>query len=200
MRSSRLEAFSDGVLAIIITIMVLELKMPEGDSVSSLWHTTGVGLLSYVISFLYVGIYWNNHHHLFQVADEVDGSVLWANLALLFFLSLLPFTTTWMDEQDLAAVPVMVYGVDLFLAGAAYFVLEWRMGKIPRQAGVMQEVFGDPTKERLSMAGYVLGIIAPAVTAPWVGMVFFVAVALMWVVPDRRVERFLKARDAATHG
>ena len=117
MPTGRLEAFSDGVLAIIITVMVLELNQPEGDHLSDLWHDTGVGLLTYVLSFVYIGIYWNNHHHMFQIAEYVDGSVLWANLHLLFWLSLYPFTTAWLDESHVALTPVVVYGVNLLAAG-----------------------------------------------------------------------------------
>src|SRR5919204_6022584 len=118
-----MEAFSDGVLAIIITIMVLELKVPEGHDLSDLVHTTGVGLLTYLLSFVYVGIYWNNHHHMFHLVQRVSGAVLWANLALLFCLSLFPFTTAWMDDSKFARTPVVVWGVNLLVAGVAYNVL-----------------------------------------------------------------------------
>src|SRR5215468_1636083 len=123
MPTSRLEAFSDGVLAIVITVMVLELNVPEGSRLSDLWHTTGVGLLTYVLSFVYIGIYWNNHHHMFQIAQQVDGSVLWANLHLLFWLSLYPFTTSWLDETWPSVTPTVVYGVNLMAAGTAYYIL-----------------------------------------------------------------------------
>src|SRR3954449_1585769 len=119
MPTNRLEAFTDGVLAIIITIMVLELRTPDGFDLGSLWSTTGLGLLTYLLSFVYVGIYWSNHHHLFQVVRHVDGTVLWANLHLLFWLSLYPFTTRWMDESDLARTPTVVYGLNLFLSALA---------------------------------------------------------------------------------
>src|SRR5262245_17289792 len=124
MTTNRLEAFSDGVLAIIITIMVLELRAPEGASLHALWETTGTGLLTYVLSFVYVGIYWNNHHHLFQLVDRVTGGILWANLHMLFWLSLYPFTTSWMDETDFARVPVIVYGVNLLCAGVSWLLLQ----------------------------------------------------------------------------
>src|SRR6201992_3608112 len=124
MGTSRLEAFSDGVLAIIITIMVLELREPVRTDLASLWHTTGPGLLSYLLSFVYVGIYWTNHHHMFQLTDRVTGGILWANLALLFFLSLFPFTTDWTDTSHYARTPVVVYGLNLLAAGVAYYILQ----------------------------------------------------------------------------
>ncbi|MFC5177537.1 TMEM175 family protein [Nocardioides taihuensis] len=195
MGSNRLEAFSDGVLAIIITIMVLELEVPEGHEWSDLWDATGLGLLTYLLSFVYIGIYWNNHHHLFQICDEVDGGVLWANLLLLFSLSLYPFTTAWMDESELAQVPVVAYGINLLAAGASFYVLEHMMARLPGQRDKLREAFGRTTKEQLSLLLYTLGILLALFTEPWVGLVPYVLVALMWVVPDRRVERYL-ARQA----
>ena len=197
MGSNRLEAFSDGVLAIIITIMVLELRTPEGHEWSDLWHSTGLGLLTYLLSFVYIGIYWNNHHHLFQLCEKVDGGVLWANLLLLFVLSLYPFTTAWMDESRLAEVPVVLYGVNLLAAGLAFFVLERRIARIPGQGETLREVFGSTAKERASLALYALGIVLALLVAPWAALVPYVAVALTWLVPDRRVERYLARRDAA---
>ena len=191
MTSNRLEAFSDGVLAIIITIMVLELKPPEGEALADLWHSTGLGLLTYLVSFVYVGIYWNNHHHLFQVCEKVDGAVLWANLTLLFVLSLLPFTTSWMDDSGLAAVPVVVYGVNLFGAAIAYFLIEHAMARIPGQRERMEQVFGQTWKERASLALYAGGILLAAFVQPWLGLMAFTVVAVLWVIPDRRVERYL---------
>jgi uncharacterized membrane protein len=191
MRSNRLEAFSDGVLAIIITIMVLELKPPEDHTLSGLWHGSGLSLLTYLVSFIYVGIYWNNHHHLFQVCERVNGAVLWANLSLLFMLSLLPFTTSWMDESHLAETPVIVYGVDLLGAGTAFYLLEHAAARIPGQGERMREVFGQTVKERGSMTAYLLGIVLAALVVPWLGLVVFTVVALVWLVPDRRVERYL---------
>lgn len=212
MSTSRVEAFSDGVLAIIITIMVLELKPPEGDTLADLWHTTGLGLLGYVVSFVYVGIYWNNHHHLFQVADEVDGRTLWANLHLLFWLSLLPFTTGWVDESALAPQPLLVYGVVLLGAACAYYVLQrmlltrstansaarraWEAGR----SGPL----GTSAKEKLSIALYVLGILGAlggsflgAAVASGAAIVCYVLVAVLWFVPDRRIEG---ARDSGPLG
>src|SRR5512144_2938694 len=150
MRSNRLEAFSDGVLAIIITIMVLELTVPEDHSLAALWHTSGLGLLTYLLSFVYVGIYWNNHHHLFQVCERVDGMVLWANLTLLFMLSLLPFTTSWMDESRLAEIPVAVFGVNLLGAGTAWYLLVHAAARVPGPGERLRGVFGQTGKERLS--------------------------------------------------
>jgi len=195
MRSNRLEAFSDGVLAIIITIMVLELKPPEDHTLASLWHTSGLGLLTYLLSFVYVGIYWNNHHHLFQVSDRVDGAVLWANLTLLFTLSLMPFTTSWMDESRLAQIPVVVYGVNLLAAGTAYYLLERAIGRIPGQRERLQEVFGQTAKEWMSMVLCLAGILLALLVVPWLGLAVYALVALLWVVPDRRVERYLAATD-----
>lgn len=190
MSTSRLEAFSDGVLAIIITVMVLELHVPDGDHLSDLVHDSGLGLLTYLLSFLYIGIYWNNHHHLFQVAGGIDGRVLWANLGLLFALSLYPFTTAWLDESRLARTPVVVYGVNLLAAGAGYFVLQHFIARVPGQGERMRAVYGRTAKEIVSIVLYALGI-AVAFVAPWLALVPYVAVALIWLVPDRRVERYL---------
>jgi uncharacterized membrane protein len=191
MPTGRLEAFSDGVLAIIITVMVLELNVPEGDHLSDLWDDTGVGLLTYVLSFVYIGIYWNNHHHMFQVAGYVDGSVLWANLHLLFWLSLYPFTTSWLDESHVAETPTVVYGVNLLGAALAYYVLQLRMLRLPVTGYRLREVLGRDLKGKISPVIYVSGI-ALAFVEPWVALVPFVVVALIWLVPDRRVERYLE--------
>src|ERR1700755_2102900 len=131
MPTGRLEAFSDGVLAIIITVMVLELNVPEGDQLSARPHDAGLGLLTYVLSFVYIGIYWSNHHHMFQIVDYVDGSVLWAHPHLLFWLSLSPSTTAWLDESKVALTPTIVYGVNLMAAGTAYYLLQQRMMRVP---------------------------------------------------------------------
>jgi uncharacterized membrane protein len=186
MRGSRLEAFSDGVLAIVITVMVLELHRPDGPHLSDLAETWN-GLLSYAISFVYVGIYWNNHHHMFQLVREVDGLVLWANLHLLFWLSLLPFTTAWTDETHFARDPTMVYGVNLLMAGVAYYVLQLTLKRLDPH-GHLERALGADLKGRSSPVLYVLGI-ASAYLSPWLSLAFFVGVALMWLVPDRRVER-----------
>ena len=186
MRTDRLEAFSDGVLAIIITIMVLELHRPEGPHFEDLAATAN-GLLSYAISFVYVGIYWNNHHHLFQLVRRVDGVVLWANLHLLFWLSLLPFTTAWVDETHFAQDPTMVYGFNLLMAGVAYYLLELALKRLDRH-GRLEQALGADVKGRISMGLYVLAILA-ALVSTWISLVLFVVVAGMWLVPDRRVER-----------
>ena len=192
MRSSRLEAFSDGVLAIIITIMVLELTTPDGETLHALWDSTGIGLLTYLLSFVYVGIYWNNHHHLFQVVRHVDGVVLWANLHLLFWLSLYPFTTRWMDETELARTPTVIYGVNLIAAAIAYFILMQAIRRLPT-SGHLDEVFGADYKGKVSPLLYLCGI-GLAFVEPWLAILPFVAVALMWLVPDRRVERWLETQ------
>jgi uncharacterized membrane protein len=196
MSTGRLEAFSDGVLAIIITVMVLELKPPDGDNLHALVHTSGLGLLTYLLSFVYIGIYWSNHHHMFQIAGYVDGSVLWANLHLLFWLSLYPFTTSWLDESHVARTPTVVYGVNLLGAAIAYYVLQLRMLRLPGTGYRFREVLGRDLKGKLSPVIYLIGI-ALAFLEPWVGLVPFVVVALMWLVPDRRVERYLAAQSAA---
>ena len=189
MQSSRLEAFSDGVLAIIITIMVLELHMPEQKTFAAFFHQTGLNLLTYLLSFVYVGIYWNNHHHLFQVVQRVDGLVLWANLHLLFWLSLLPLTTDWMDETHVATDPTAAYGINLLGAAVAYFLLTAAIGRLPG-GEELRKALGRGVKEKVSPALYVVGI-GLAFVSPWLGQVPFVVVALMWLIPDRRVERWL---------
>ena len=195
MRTSRLEAFSDGVLAIIITIMVLELKVPEGHTISALRDTTGIGLLTYLLTFVYVGIYWNNHHHMFQLVGRVSGGVLWANLALLFCLSLFPFTTAWMSHTDFARDPVLVYGVNLLLAGVAYYVLQSVIIRSQGRASLLRQAVGRDVKGRASMVLYVAGIccgLPEARAWTWVALGWYVATAVMWVVPDRRIDRFIR--------
>jgi len=190
MRTSRLEAFSDGVLAIIITIMVLELKIPEGPRLSDLGDSA-TGFLTYLLSFVYIGIYWNNHHHMFHVVDRIDGTVLWANLHLLFWLSLYPFTTAWMDDTNLARTPLVVYGANLLAAAIAYYLLQL---SIFRTAGgaLLREALGRDLKGKTSPAIYIAGTLL-AYVSTWLAVACFVAVAIIWLVPDRRVERFLAA-------
>jgi uncharacterized membrane protein len=190
MPTGRLEAFSDGVLAIIITVMVLELHVPEGDQLHNLRDDTGVGLLTYVLSFVYIGIYWNNHHHMFQIVEYVDGSVLWANLHLLFWLSLYPFTTAWLDESKVTLTPTVVYGVNLLGAAIAYYVLQQRMMRVPVTGPRLREVVGNDLKGKLSPVIYLVGILL-AFVEPWLALVPFSIVALIWLIPDRRVERYL---------
>ena len=186
MGKARLEAFSDGVIAIIITIMVLELKVPHGASVDVLWPLMPV-LLSYVLSFIYVGIYWNNHHHLFHAVNHVTGGVLWANLHLLFWLSLIPFVTGWMGENHFATIPVAAYGIVLFMAAIAYAILVRCLTSEPGQNKALAEAIGKDRKGRLSLLLYPAGV-GMAFVHSWLGFAFYVVVALVWLVPDRRIE------------
>ncbi len=201
MPTSRLEAFSDGVLAIIITIMVLELKVPEGKTLADLWHSTGSSLLTYLLSFVYVGIYWNNHHHMFQLVRQIHGGVLWANLALLFCLSLFPFTTDWVDETKFEPTPVVVYGINLLAAAVTYFVLQ---ALIIRQQGPdspLLRAIGRDLKGKASPVLYLAGIFCALLidrtgrVGAAIGEGFFVAVAIIWVVPDPRIERAIREHD-----
>ena len=196
MRSSRLEAFSDGVLAIIITIMVLELRPPEGATLEDL-RDVSTGFLTYLLSFVYIGIYWNNHHHLFQLVRRVDGRVLWANLDLLFWLSLYPFTTAWMDETGLARTPVVVYGVNLLAAAIAYYVLQLTILRAEGDDGVVRAAIGRDLKGKLSPVIYLLGIGSALWVAEWLALVCYVAVAAMWLVPDRRFEGYVVEHGTA---
>jgi len=187
MERNRLEAFSDGVLAIIITIMVLGLAVPHEPTIKALlelWPT----FVSYVLSFAYVGIYWNNHHHLFQVVHAVDGRVLWANLLLLFCLSLFPFGTAWMGETGFASVPVAIYGVILLAAALAYFVLVRVLIRAQPPEARLAEAIGSDTKGKISPLIYAVGI-PVALVAPWISFVLYAVVALIWIVPDQRIER-----------
>jgi uncharacterized membrane protein len=187
MGKSRLEAFSDGVIAIIITIMVLELKVPHGadiDALVPLWPV----FMSYVLSFIYVGIYWNNHHHLLHATKQVGGSVLWYNLHLLFWLSLFPFATAWMGENHFATIPVALYGCVLLMAATAYYFLVRDLIRHHGRDSEFARTFGKDTKGMLSIVAYLLGV-ALSFPHPWVGMALYFAVALGWFIPDRRVER-----------
>lgn len=195
MTTNRLEAFSDAVLAIAITIMVLELHAPGEPSLRALWDETGVPLLAYVLSFVYLGIYWNNHHHVFQLVDRVSGGVLWANLHLLFWLSVVPFTTNWMAESDLARTPTIVYGINLLAAGVAYYLLEVAIRRTPEIGDRYREAVGSDVKGIVSVVSYVAAI-ALTFVEPWLAMVPIVGVAVMWLVPDRRIERFLDRERA----
>src|ERR1700722_12381605 len=155
MRTSRLEAFSDGVLAIVITVMVLELREPSGPSLADLWHSTGTSLLSYLLSFVYIGIYWTNHHHMFQLTERVTGGILWANLGLLFCLSLFPFTTDWTDTTGYARTPVVVYGVNLLLDGLAYYVLQTVIIRSQGLHSALRRAIGRDLKGKISPLGYI---------------------------------------------
>ncbi len=190
MRTSRLEAFSDGVLAIIITIMVLELRVPDAPTLEALRHSA-TGFSTYLLSFVYVGIYWNNHHHMFHVVETVSGGVLWANLHLLFWLSLFPFTTGWMDESGFSRTPTVVYGVDLLMGAVAYYTLQQTIFRRPGGKG-LRVALGRDLKGKASPVLYALGMAACWVE-PLLGVAVYTVVALMWLVPDRRVERFALA-------
>jgi uncharacterized membrane protein len=191
MRTSRLEAFTDGVLAIIITIMVLELRPPEGDTFSAL-HDSATALLTYLLSFIYIGIYWSNHHHMFHVVEQVRGSVLWANLHLLFWLSLVPFTNTWMDESDFARDPVVIYGVNLLAAAIAYYILQRTILSAEGSESRLRTALGNDLKGKLSPVIYLVGI-ALASVEPSFSLAADAVVAVIWLVPDRRMERVLGA-------
>jgi uncharacterized membrane protein len=196
MRTTRLEAFSDGVLAIIITIMVLELRVPHGAALADLRPLLPV-VLSYLLSFIYLGIYWSNHHHMLQVCDRVTGGILWANLHLLFWLSLVPFVTGWMGENHFAPVPMAAYGVVLLLAAAAYWILQRTIIRSQGADSVLARAVGRDVKGKISPVLYVLAIPA-ALVRPWIAGALYVAVALMWLFPDRRIERIVTAEHMAT--
>ena len=189
MEKNRLEAFSDGVLAIIITVMVLGLAVPKGTGWSALWQTSGLGLLTYVLSFLFIGIYWNNHHHLFQMRPTVTGGLLWANLQLLLWLSLFPFTTGWLTKTDVATAPTVVYGVNLLAAAVAYSILQSAIARRPG-GGRVREAIGRDVKGWVSPVLYAVGI-GLSFVVPWLGLVPYVVVAVIWLIPDRRIERVL---------
>jgi len=189
-RTSRLEAFSDGVLAIIITIMVLELRVPDAPTLEALRHSA-TGFSTYLLSFVYVGIYWNNHHHMFHVVETVGGGVLWANLHLLFWLSLFPFTTGWMDESGFARTPTVVYGVDLLMAAIAYYTLQQMIFRRPG-GEALRRALGRDLKGKSSPVLCLLGMAACWVE-PLLGVALYAVLALLWLVPDRRVERFVRA-------
>lgn len=190
MHKTRLEAFSDGVLAIIITIMVLELKVPHGEELNAL-RPLVPAFLSYVLSFVYLGIYWNNHHHLLQAAGHVNGKVLWANLHLLFWLSLLPFVTGWMGENHFAPLPSAMYGGVLLMAAIGYWVLARFLVAVEGEKSLLHEAVGKDFKGAISVLVYAVAI-PLAFVHPWISQLLFVAVALAWLVPDRRIERLMK--------
>jgi uncharacterized membrane protein len=191
MSTGRMEAFSDGVIAILITVMVLELPKPHGVTWSALDDSLPV-LLAYVLSFVYLGIYWNNHHHMLQVTGRVSGGILWANLHLLFWLSLVPFTTSWLGENQLATVPAAAYGINLLAAALAYYVLERLIIRDQGENSVLAAAVGRDLKGKASPVLYVMGIGLAFVT-PVLAVVLYVVVALIWLVPDRRLERTITA-------
>ena len=190
MSTKRLEAFSDGVLAIIITIMVLEMKVPTETGLNALRPLIPVSL-SYVLSFVFLGIYWNNHHHLLQAAEQVNGRILWANLHLLFWLSLIPFATSWMGETHFAAWPVALYGVVLLFAALAYFILAQAFVSHHGSDSSLAAALGRNTKGKASIVIYVAAIPLTFVS-PWVASALYVLVAVMWLIPDRRIEKTLE--------
>jgi TMEM175 potassium channel family protein len=191
MGKNRLEAFSDAVIAIIITIMVLELKVPHAASPAALGELWPV-FLSYVLSFVNVGLYWNNHHHLLHTVKHVSGGILWANMHLLFWLSLFPFTTGWMGENAFAPWPVAVYGAVLFMAAVAYFILVRTIIAVHGRDSELAKAVGRDWKGKIPLAAYAAAIVLAFVN-PWISCALYVAVALMWLVPDRRIERTLSA-------
>ena len=190
MSKSRLEAFSDGVIAIIITIMVLELKIPEGNTLSSL-APLAPKFLSYLLSFVFVGIYWNNHHHLMHVVERINGRVLWANMHLLFWLSIVPFGTGWMGENELSSTPVAVYGFILLMAGFAYYLLTRALLAIHGEGTRLAAAININTKEYISLASYASGVLLSFVN-PWIAVGLYVFVAVIWFIPDPRVEKALE--------
>lgn len=187
MGKGRLEAFSDGVIAIIITIMVLELKVPHGTDVAALRPLIPV-LISYVLSFVYVGIYWNNHHHLFQAAVKVNGRILWSNLHLLFWLSLVPFITGWMGENHFAALPVALYGTILLMAGLAYFILAQALSVHHGKDSKLAVAIGKDYKGMISLVIYTVAILLSFFNR-WIAFGLYVCVAIIWFIPDRRIEK-----------
>lgn len=189
MGKGRLEAFSDGVIAILITIMVLELKVPHGDGLDAIAPLYPV-FLSYVLSFIYLGIYWNNHHHMLHLSHKVTGPMLWANLHLLFWLSLIPFATGWMGENHFAPMPTALYGLVLLMAGVAYWLLEQMIIASQGTDSLLKKAVGSDWKGKLSIVLYALAI-ALAFWSSWIAIGLYVLVAALWLVPDRRIERVL---------
>jgi uncharacterized membrane protein len=193
MTTGRLEAFSDGVIAIIITIMVLELRVPHEADLSALRPLVPV-LLSYVLSFVNIGIYWSNHHHMMHLVKRVNGAILWANLHLLFWLSLMPFATAWMGENHFAAVPTALYGVDLLASGMAYFLLQRTMLRQEGAGSLLASALGRDRKGKISLVIYAVAV-AVAFIAPWIAWTLYLTVALVWFIPDRRAERALEGAE-----
>ena len=192
MEKGRLEAFSDGVLAIIITIMVLELKVPHGDQLVDLQPLLPV-LISYVLSFVNIGIYWNNHHHLLHAAGKINGKVMWANAHLLFWLSLMPFASGWMGENHFASVPTAVFGVDLFMAGIAYYILAQTLVALHGKESVLGRAVGKDRKGIISVILYLVAIIAACYNGK-ISLSLYGLVAIMWFVPDKRIEKQLNRK------
>ncbi|MFD0208033.1 TMEM175 family protein [Streptomyces hirsutus] len=192
MPTERMEAFSDGVIAILITVMVLELPTPRGTTWAALHDALPV-LLTYVLSFVYLGIYWNNHHHMLQATDRVNGLILWANLHLLFWLSLIPFTTAWMGQNHFAAVPTAAYGIDLLAAALAYYTLQKTITRDQGEESLLATAVGRDLKGKVSPLLYASGI-GLSFLNDWLAVAIYAGVALMWLVPDRRLERTMAHR------
>ena len=194
MGKGRLEAFSDGVIAVIITVMVLELRVPHGADLRALLPILPTFEV-YVLSFVYLGIYWSNHHHMLHATERVNGPILWANLHLLFWLSLVPFTTAWMGENEFAAVPAAVYGGVLLLSGAAYTILQQTIIAAHGRSSVLARAVGRDRKGKLSIVCYAIAIPAALYWSKWIALGLYVLVALIWLVPDKRIERALALPD-----
>jgi len=195
MQKGRLEAFSDGVLAIVITIMVLEIKVPHGAELGDLKPLIPI-FLSYILSFIYLGIYWNNHHHTMHTVNKVSGAILWSNLHLLFWLSLVPFVTGWMGENNFAPMTMALYGFVLLLSAIAYFILQKSIINAHGKEGILAKAVGSDFKGKLSPILYVLGI-ASCWISSWLAAFFYILVALMWLIPDKRIERTLKEVESS---
>lgn len=194
MGKGRFEAFSDGVIAIIITIMVLELKVPHGDSLAALLPLFPV-FVSYVLSFVYIGIYWNNHHHMLHATHTISAASLWANLHLLFWLSLVPFTTGWMGENHFATLPSALYGFNLLMAALAYWLLQFALLRCAGENHLLRQAVGGDIKGKISLLLYSLGIVC-AFALPYLSLAIYVVVAVLWFIPDRRIEAVLVSNRA----
>ena len=193
MNSNRLEAFSDGVLAIIITIMVLELKVPHGTDWNDLAPLLPI-FLSYILSFIYIGIYWNNHHHMMHAVEKVSGGILWANLHLLFWLSLIPFVTGWVGENHFSELPMALYGAVLLMAALAYFILQNRILAVQGKDSLLAKALGKDLKGKASPIIYIIAIIA-SFYSTWIAGLLYILVALIWLIPDKRIEIFFKEKE-----
>jgi uncharacterized membrane protein len=189
MKSNRLEAFTDGVIAIIITITVLELPVPHHADLASLWGEAPI-LLAYVLSFVNVGIYWNNHHHMFQATEHIDGSVLWANSFMLFWMSLAPWCIRWLDESNFAPMPVSAYGVIFGMTAIGYLWTQARIIAVNGRNSAVARAVGGDTKGKISLAAYAAGVVT-AFFVPWIAVALYVGIALLWLIPDRRIENEL---------
>lgn len=190
MNKSRMEAFSDGVIAILITIMVFDIKVPEGSDFAA-FQSVIPSLLTFLLSFLYLGIYWNNHHHMLQLTERINGAVLWANLHLLFWLSLLPFVTGWLSRNHQSPFPVALYGTVLLFAGIAYFILQLKIIKAGGRESELKRALGSDTKGKVSMLAYAVGI-ALSWFVPIASVAIYIGVAVMWFIPDKRIEQHIR--------